>query len=407
MIAAPGSPPGGWALHCGWLIDGSGRAPQARMVLAIEAGRIRAIRPADGHDGPAPGLDRRGFTVIPPLVDAHVHLSLSGRCDAALRREQLATDRQKTFDEMALRTGRHFRRGVLAVRDGGDSRGWVADLARRQAQRLLPGFSLRTCGRAWHQAGRYGRTFGRPPEPGQTLAQALEADGAPVDHVKIIHSGINHLTRFGVPSRSQFDPQELRRAVAVAHGRGLPVMVHANGSVPVAEALAAGCDSLEHGFFMGQANLETMAARGIVWVPTCGTMAGYARCLDPSSLDARGARRHLDHQLEQMARARAMGVPLALGTDAGSPGVRHGRGMIVEMALMGAAGYPPAETIRCAAVNGARLLGLARGGELRPGAPADFVLVPGTPADLPASLERTAAVVVAGAVVWERASTAP
>jgi imidazolonepropionase-like amidohydrolase len=130
-------------------------------------------------------------------------------------------------------------------------------------------------------------------------------------------------------------------------------------------------------------------------------MAGYGRCVDEEAPEAEGARRHLDHQLNQIARARSLGVELALGTDAGSPGVRHGRGMVVEMELMGIAGFSIAETVRYAAVNGARLLGLERSGELRVGSPADFVLVSGTPEDLPGSLERVNAVVVAGRVVYE------
>ena len=392
---------GEWAVHCGWFIDGSGSPPRQQVVLDIASGRIRGIHPACSCAGGMALLDRRGFTVLPPLVDAHVHLHLSGRCDAVLRQRQLEADDNRRIDEMDLRIRRHFRRGILAVRDGGDALGQPMELARRQPRRLPPGFVLRTCGWAWHQIGRYGRTFGRAPEPGQTLSKALEACSHDIDHVKIIHSGINHLTHFGAPSRSQFDPKELGDAVAAAHRRGLRVMVHANGPIPVAEALAAGCDSIEHGFFMGEANLATMAARGAVWVPTCGTMAGYGRCLAEDGPEAEGARRHLDHQLNQIARARCLGVELALGTDAGSPGVRHGRGMIVEMALMGVAGFSIAETVRCAAVNGARLLGLERSGELRVGAPADFVLVSGTPEDLPGSLERVNAVVVAGRVVYE------
>ena len=392
-----------WALHCGWLIDGSGSPPRSGMVLDIAAGRIERIRPAGLNPNAGAVLNRRQFTVLPPLVDAHVHLHLSGRCAALLRQRQLEADGERIIDEMGMRVRRHFCRGVLAVRDGGDALGHVLDLARTQPHRLPPGFVLRSCAWAWHQIGRYGRTFGRAPKSGQPLAQALESGPPDIDHVKIIHSGINHLTRFGVPSRSQFTPDELRDAVAAAHRRGLRVMVHANGPIPVAEALAAGCDSIEHGFFMGEANLAAMASRRTVWVPTCGTMAGYGRCVAEQSPEAQGARRHLEHQLDQISRARCLGVPLALGTDAGSPGVRHGRGMLVEMELMGIAGYSIAETIHCAAVNGAQLLGIGRSGELRAGARADFVLVSGRPEDLPGSLERVAAIVVDGRVVYDEA----
>ena len=387
-------------VRCGWLLDGSRMPARPDMLLRIAGGRIVEIRPAG--DGALEAVDWGAWTVLPLLVDAHVHLFLSGRNDPALRQRQLGADMEAAVDGMLRRVRRHLRRGVLAVRDGGDADERVRRLPAAAAGRWPAGFVLRTAGHAWHQAGRYGRIFGRAPEPGQSLAEAVAADGDGIDHVKIIHSGINSLARFGAPNRPQFGLAELKGAVIAARRRGLPVMVHANGPVPVAEALAAGCDSIEHGFFMGEANLERMAAQGTTWVPTIGTMAGYAKYLPPGSSEADGARRHLDHQLDQLVRARSLGVTVALGTDAGCLGVRHGRGMQVEMALMQAAGYRLEEVIHCGAVNGARLLRLERSGELRPGAAADFVLAAGAAADLPGSLRQVAAVYVGGRAVYLR-----
>ena len=385
-------------VRCGWLLDGSGTPARPDMLLRIDGGRIVEIRPAGGAVVEA--VNWGAWTVLPLLVDAHVHLFLSGRNDPALRQRQLGADMDAAVESMLRRVRRHLRRGVLAVRDGGDANELVRRLPAAAAERWPAGFVLRTAGRAWHQAGRYGRIFGRAPDPGRSLAEAVAAGDDGIDHVKIIHSGINALTRFGAPNRPQFGFAELKGAVTAAHRRGLSVMVHANGPVPVAEALAAGCDSIEHGFFMGEANLERMATQGTTWVPTVGTMAGYAKYLPPGSLEADGARRHLDHQLDQLARARSLGVTVALGTDAGCLGVRHGRGMRVEMALMQAAGYRLEEVIRCGAVNGARLLRLERNGELRPGAAADFVLTAGAPADLPGSLGQVAAVYLGGRAVY-------
>lgn len=225
------------AFHCGWLLDGGGAGPRRDVVLTVAGGRIDAIFPAaEGCQGLKP-VDWRAFTVLPPLVDAHVHL-------------------------------------------------------------FLPG-----------------------------------------------------------------------------------------------------CDSIEHGFFMGEANMERMAARGTVWVPTAGTMAGCLDVLAAGSPEADGARRLLDHQVGQLARARELGVTVAAGTDAGSPGVRHGRAMAVELGLMSAAGYSLGETVRCAAVHGARLLGLSRSGVLQPGAWADFIAVAGPPEALWGSLEQVQAVYCKGLAV--------
>jgi imidazolonepropionase-like amidohydrolase len=374
------------------LLDGSGAGPRRDVILTVAGGRIDAVFPADQGDRGLAPLDWRAFTVLPPLVDAHVHLFLSGRGNQSLRRRQLDPDPAEIFSLMAARLRRHLRRGILAVRDGGDHGALALALRDRCGLRERAGFVLRASGSAWHRAGRYGGAFGRCPAENQRLAEAVATDGRGIDQVKIIASGINSLTDFGRPTRPQFEAVDLRAAVAAAHRRRLPVMVHANGIQPVADALAAGCDSIEHGFFMGEANMERMAAQGTVWVPTAGTMAGCRDVLAAGSPEADGARRLLDHQVAQLARAREVGVTVAAGTDAGSPGVRHGRGMALELALLSAAGYRLGEVVQCAAVHGARLLGLNRSGELQPGSPADFIAVAGPPEGLWQSLEQVRAV---------------
>jgi len=238
-----------------------------------------------------------------------------------------------------------------------------------------------------------------------------------VDHVKIVNSGLNSLVTFGRTTSPQFDPDELRAAVQAAHRRGLKVMVHANGNRAVSVAVEAGCDSIEHGFFMGMETLRKMADRGTVWIPTAVTMEAYAEYLEDSGVlppcfgggrgsgetqrdAARVARRNLEHQLEQMAAARRLGVTVALGTDAGSIGVEHGRGAAREFGLLMAAGFSPAQAVRCASSNGARLLSLERLGRFGPGRPATFIAVEGDPSGLPRSLARIRALVVDGRP-WE------
>ncbi len=165
-----------------------------------------------------------------------------------------------------------------------------------------------------------------------------------------------------------------------AAARGRDVMVHANGEEPVRVAVTAGCRSVEHGFFMGEDNLERMAARGTVWVPTAVTMQAYAAQQAAAGRDPGPARRTLDHQLAQMERARRLGVAVALGTDAGAPGVDHGRAVIEEMRLLMQAGYPFAEAVRCSAVVGRALIGSA-GGTLAVGRAASFAVYAAGPGE--------------------------
>lgn len=258
-----------------------------------------------------------------------------------------------------------------------------------------------TAGRAWRRAGRYGALIGRDPGIGNSLASAIKSCPEKVDHVKIVNSGLNSLVQFGKETLPQFSLEEMTAAVTTVKKMGLKTMVHANGRLPVALAVKAGCDSIEHGFFMGRDNLSRMADRQTIWVPTAVTMQAYIaymektvsrKALPHTGKDAlhpvEGARRNLEHQLEQMAMARQLGVPVAAGTDAGSPGVDHGKSLKEEIGLLIQAGYSISEAMKSATRINAQLLGLDNTGLLADRAAATFVAIEGPPEDIPNSLNR-------------------
>jgi imidazolonepropionase-like amidohydrolase len=203
--------------------------------------------------------------------------------------------------------------------------------------------------------------------------------------VKLVNSGLNSLKIYGRETAPQFSQEEIRELVVLAGKQGRKVMVHANGRQAVQDAVEAGCHSIEHGFFMGKENLQRMAERGCVWVPTACTMKAYAEILEhgKNAADAAIARKNLFHQLDQLYLARELGVTVALGTDAGSPGVLHGEAVFEEMKLFVKAGYSLVETVRSATSVGARLMGLEDMGLLAEGRVADFLVARGTPAQLP------------------------
>jgi imidazolonepropionase-like amidohydrolase len=215
--------------------------------------------------------------------------------------------------------------------------------------------------------------------------------------VKIVQSGLNSLLRFGTETAPQFSPADLSSAVQAAARAGLKTMVHANGRLPVEQAIEAGCHSVEHGFFMGRENLERLARRPVTWVPTACTMEAYAASLAPGSVPADIARKNLDHQLEQISFARQSGVTLATGTDSGSLGVHHGEALRQEIRLFMLAGHSLEAALACATGNGARLLGLDHElGTLCPGMPATFLAVCAHPRDLPAGLNRIQGIYLRG-----------
>ncbi len=229
-----------------------------------------------------------------------------------------------------------------------------------------------------------------------SLADAITDDKERIDHIKVVNSGLNSLKQFGLQTPPQFQLSEMVEAVQAADRRDLPMMVHANGHLPVRIALDAGCRSVEHGFFMGRENLEKMAERGVNWVPTAGTMKAYSEQLRPGTPELEISKKTLDHQLEQISDAHRLKVPMALGTDAGSPGVFHGRGMLEELKLFLAAGLSIQETVRCATLNAAKLLGLDRLGLLASGMEATFIALKGEPSKFPDNLTQVEMIVVEG-----------
>jgi imidazolonepropionase-like amidohydrolase len=335
------------------------------------------------------------------MVDSHVHLFMSGTPDPETRQRQLAQPYKELKAVMARHLLGHFRHGVLAVRDGGDYGGYSLRY-RNECSGDFPPVRVRAPGKAWRAAKRYGSLIGRPPPGDRTLEEALgdaldrQGSDRP-DHVKIVQSGLNSLLRFGKETPPQFSPDALKAAVKTADRFGLRTMVHANGRTPVQQTLEAGCHSVEHGFFMGRENLERMADLPVIWVPTVFTMKAYAASLEQGSRRSDTARKTLDHQLEQLSRARGLGIATAAGTDCGSLGVHHGKAMKEEIRLFMQAGYTLEEALCCATGNGARLLGLQEElGVIAPGMPATFLVVTGGLRDLPGGLDHLEGVYLRG-----------
>lgn len=370
-------------IRVGWLIDGTGGPIKQNRLVRIEKSIIHSIiRAENAHFDQSEVVDLSNYTLLPGFVDAHVHLFMSGTRDAAIRERQLNANYAFIKTVIADHLKQHYAHGVRAVRDGGDYGGYALRYKKeRKAESAIP-VQIKSAGKAWRQSGRYGKLIGRAPAEKQTLAAALKNQTKSADHVKIVQSGLNSLRHFGRVTPPQFGLRTISDAVKAAHQMNMKVMVHCNGREPVKLAIQAGCDSIEHGFFMGTDNLKRMADSGIVWTPTAITMQAYAEQLKPASREADMARRNLNHQLKQIALARQLGVVIALGTDAGSLGVHHGAALFEELNLFIQAGFTLAEAFKCATHNGAQILGLQNHGQIAVGMKASLIVFKGTPAEL-------------------------
>ena len=198
----------------------------------------------------------------------------------------------------------------------------------------------------------------------------------------------------------QFNTDELSEIVARAHGFGRKTFAHCSGVEGLRVAVAAGVDSIEHGFFMTREILEGMAEKSIAWVPTFSPVhfqwarPEFAKW-NSATLD--NLRRILDAHLVHVGLAHELGVPLVAGSDAGSQGVDHGAALIDEMFHFLDAGVPMAAVLR-SATSRPRALWDLPSANIAPGNRADIVLLEGSPFDAPPALRRAKAV-VRGAVM--------
>ncbi|MDR3172119.1 MAG: amidohydrolase family protein [Treponema sp.] len=277
------------------------------------------------------------------MIDAHVHIGRENGHESS--QEQI----------QGLLEG-YVNQGVRAVRDGGDVLR-LGLVARELAPEL--GLIYKTPVYALVKAGGYGGFLGQQCSGLADIRAALgELMALKPDFVKVILSGIVSFDRYGVISPGGFEPEELRYIVGYAHDAGLPVMAHCNGATAVAHAVELGVDSVEHGYFIGISELEAMAELGTLWIPTFVPLVNYLVSGTAGSLSREVLAQILKGHAENLRTALTLGVPVAVGSDAGAAFVPHGQGVHDEVECFVRAGIPREDVLRLAEENGARALKL-------------------------------------------------
>ena len=283
--------------------------------------------------------------------------------------------------------------GILAVRDGGDARGLTLDLRPNPQASNSPAPRIIATGWAIRRAGMYGSFLG-PGLTGESIEAAVEKLAqAGADQIKILVSGVVSFKEYGLVGQSQFDLKSLTALVRHIQRLGLRAMAHASSPEAVQLALEARVDSLEHGYFLDHRSINQLAAAKTPWIPTLAPVANQLWSCAPESAEI--IRQTCRRQQEMVAAAAAAGVVMGIGTDAGATGVRHGQGFLDEVKLLREAGLSPAQILRAATADGARILGLERElGRLEVGIPPNLIAVVGNPLYDLGALEKVSAVII-------------
>ena len=377
------------------LLDGTGVQQVADGAVLVDGGRVVYAGAAADLPRSADQAEIREFpgcTLLPGLVDVHVHLVASAGPD-------LAADVPGSEAERTLAAVRNARRqldqGVTLVRDLGAPGAEVVAVARAIEAGMVEGPRVLAAGPAVTMTGGHIAYLGRVADGPDAMRAAVRGNLAMGARcIKVVATG-GVLTKGIDPREPAYTQPELDALVDEAHRLGMTVAAHAIGEGGVAAALRAGVDSVEHGMFLDDAAIELFLATGARYTPTfCAPHGILAGPSVPGWIKDR-ARPAAEAQGASFRAAVKAGVPVVAGTDAGTPDNPHG-GVAREVAFMVDAGLDVLLAVRAATAEAADLLGDPDRGVLRPGAHADVLVADGdVTADI-AALGRPAAVFQSG-----------
>ena len=257
--------------------------------------------------------------------ECHAHIFMNG-----YNYQEAVKLHKGHVNEESIRTWfrEYQKRGVTFIRDGGDALG-VSEYAKEIAGEY--GIDYRTPVFAIHKKGRYGGIVGRGFEDMREYRELVaEVKRRKGDFIKIMLTGIMDFHSCGVVTGTPLTGDEIREMIHIAHEEGFSVMAHVNSSHPVREAALAGVDSVEHGNYIDRDCIQAMAESGAVWVPTIATIRNLIGC---GRFPDDEVRKIYESAAENLRLAYALGVRLALGSDAGAYMVPHGQGIEDEYAI--------------------------------------------------------------------------
>ena len=385
----PAAPQHAVVLHAARLLDiESGKTVMPGEVL-VQGERIAEAGPAVSRPAGAEVMDLGDRTLMPGLIDAHVHLFLHPGAEDLQTVEESVP--QRTISAV-LAARDDLMAGFTAERDMGTEGAGPADTAVRAAINAgkIPGPRLQISGNAIDILGGHEDAAGFNPAQhvlsNATYANSAEdlvnvirqqvKDGA--TFIKIYETGRDSLRHGSFSTPYQFTEAELSAAVQEAARTGKRVAVHATGEPGTLYAAQAGVESIEHAFQLSDETMRLMREKQIFAVPTFTIIEFFAaHAATPAQGEAEG--QVLEYHAAEFRKQLAAGVPMAVGSDVGP--FPHGT-QARELVLMVQYGMAPLAALQADLLNGARLLGWSGEiGALKPGYFADVIAVPGNPLD--------------------------
>ncbi len=303
------------------------------------------------------------------------------------------------------RTRPRSEAGVTTVRDLGGVDGIALAVRDAIRARLIPGPRVLAAAKGICMTGGHGWRFGREADGPDDVRKAVrEQLKVGADVIKLFATG-GVMTPGVEPGSSQLTPEEIRAAIEEARKAGRRTAAHAQATDGIAACVDAGIGSIEHGIFLTEPIAAKMVTGGIALVATLiaperivnhGVKAGI-----PEFAVRKSEAVHARH-VESFQMAMRHGVPIAAGTDAGTPFNPHGS-IVPELALMVKAGMSPLEALRSATSVAARVLGLhEETGRIAPGLAADLIAVGGDPGERVEALDDVRLVIANGRIAVNR-----
>lgn len=418
------------SVRAGTLIDGNGGPPRSDVLVSCDGDRIVRVEPyrADRVDPNARLIDASDSTVLPGLIDAHVHILGSGEPDEN-RFFTAATD--VSIPALTLQCYRNAVRSMEA--------GWTtlrdvacrhfADVEVRNAidRGDLVGPRLWVCGLGITSTSGH-MDFNKflaphipntplpavaddPTEARRAVRYNLRYD---VDLIKFNATLTEHVRRYRGYCAPEMTEATMQAIIEEAHWHGRRVTAHCYGGEGATWAIRSGIDGIEHGFYLDDDQLRMMADHGTALCPTLSVVGRFREhgraALNFGDVELLDAWRHkaMAAAWEMVARAKRFGVTVICGDDAAMPYVRHGTNAF-ELEMLVEAGLTPMEALTSATGVAARAIGFDEVGSVEVGKYMDLVVVDGDPlADITVlqDLERIAVVVKGGGIVTDRRAVA-